>query len=361
MNNIEKKPNGYWTYEKCLEVAIISKSKAEMVKNYKSAYDKSTKNKWIEKFIELNIFINDKNKPRNYWSIERSMEEALKYTSRVDFENGSPTAYSVCRRKKVIDSACSHMQRKIKPNGYWSYDKCKEEALKYNNRTEFQKKSACAYGKARQENWLDEICSHMKPLNGLKKRIVYVFEFDFDENNNRFFYVGLTYNSKERYNSHLLRGTLFDHIQKTKINFSYKILTDFIDEEEAQKKEFEILENYKNDGWIPLNKAKAGSLGYIKNFKWSKEKCLKLSNNLTKEEFKKLYPLAYRALVRRKSIYEIFPNEKMEEVKNYTKEDCKKYIKDNNIITRSDLYYKNRRMYNKLHKEKWIIDFFPKP
>ena len=54
------------------------------------------------------------------------------------------------------------MKLKIKPSGYWTKEKCHEEALKYNTRGEFQKKSSTAYVKSRKEKWLDEICIHMK-------------------------------------------------------------------------------------------------------------------------------------------------------------------------------------------------------
>jgi hypothetical protein len=47
-----------------------------------------------------------------------------------------------------------------KPNGYWTFDKCKEEALKYNIKELF-KNSAGAYNAARRNNWMVEICSHM--------------------------------------------------------------------------------------------------------------------------------------------------------------------------------------------------------
>lgn len=49
----------------------------------------------------------------------------------------------------------------MKPNNYWTKNKCKKEALKYNGRYEFQKGCSSAYHKALQNKWLDEICSHM--------------------------------------------------------------------------------------------------------------------------------------------------------------------------------------------------------
>jgi hypothetical protein len=48
-----------------------------------------------------------------------------------------------------------------KPNGYWTKEKCQEEALKYNSRFEFQRNSNGSYHYALRKKWLDEICQHM--------------------------------------------------------------------------------------------------------------------------------------------------------------------------------------------------------
>ena len=45
---------------------------------------------------------------------------------------------------------------------YWTYDKCKECALKYKHRKDFKLKSGGAYSSARNNNWLNDICSHME-------------------------------------------------------------------------------------------------------------------------------------------------------------------------------------------------------
>lgn len=44
---------------------------------------------------------------------------------------------------------------KAKPNGYWNYEKCYQEALKYKSRNEFQKGCGSAYHAALKNKWLD--------------------------------------------------------------------------------------------------------------------------------------------------------------------------------------------------------------
>lgn len=49
-----------------------------------------------------------------------------------------------------------------KPRNYWTKEKCKEDALKYNIRENFKKGYVSAYNAALRNKWLDEICLHMK-------------------------------------------------------------------------------------------------------------------------------------------------------------------------------------------------------
>jgi hypothetical protein len=48
-----------------------------------------------------------------------------------------------------------------KPTGYWSFEMCREEALKYNTKYEF-KLNSVAYSAASKKKWINQICSHMK-------------------------------------------------------------------------------------------------------------------------------------------------------------------------------------------------------
>lgn len=48
-------------------------------------------------------------KPRK-WTLEKLQAEALKYNQRMDFQYGSTGAYLSARRQKLLDVVCSHMQ-----------------------------------------------------------------------------------------------------------------------------------------------------------------------------------------------------------------------------------------------------------
>ena len=47
------------------------------------------------------------------------------------------------------------------PSGYWTIDKVKEEALKFNKRSDFKNLSSSAYSTALRNGWLDDVCLHM--------------------------------------------------------------------------------------------------------------------------------------------------------------------------------------------------------
>ena len=58
----------------------------------------------------------------------------------------------------------SHMI-KNKPNGYWTKELCKQEAMKYNTIKEFYTNSKVAYTISSKNKWLDEIRSQVYKIN----------------------------------------------------------------------------------------------------------------------------------------------------------------------------------------------------
>ena len=86
---------------------------------------------------------------------------ALQYSDTIEFRNSNPHFYSYMCKRGWIDELCEHMTQRKKRNGYWTKERCKEEAKKYSRRTDFQKYSKSAYGRAFKNGWLDDFCSHM--------------------------------------------------------------------------------------------------------------------------------------------------------------------------------------------------------
>ena len=144
-------------------------------------------------------------KQNGYWTKERCKNEALKYKYRSEFYKNQSAAYLKSLHNGWLDEICLHMIEIRKPHNYWTKERCKEEALKYKYKSEFQKKSATAYILCRRNNWLDEFCSHMELLGDLYNRCIYAYEFS-----DKCVYIGLTFNLKKRDDDRKQKGSLIN-------------------------------------------------------------------------------------------------------------------------------------------------------
>lgn len=97
-------------------------------------------------------------KYRNKWNEKTLAEEALKYSSRSQFENEAGGAYGAATKLGILDKVCSHMKRKHRR---WTKESTFEAAKSCKNISQFERKYHGAYAAAaRPENlWLDEIRS----------------------------------------------------------------------------------------------------------------------------------------------------------------------------------------------------------
>jgi len=268
---MKRKPKGYWTKEKCHEEALKYKNRTDFNKNNQHVYCISLHNNWLN---EICLHMISYQKSKGYWTKEKCHEEALKYKSRKEFKSNCSTAFHTSYKNNWMDEMCSHMKRVRKP---WTKKECHEEALKYKCRYDYQIGSSGSYSAAIKNKWLDGICLHMKSNNN-KPRCIYVYIFSDNS-----VYIGLTNNIKTRNNRHLNKknGTIYNKIEN-KLIYELKQLTDYINIEDAILKEEEYVEKYRNNGFIILNKIKTGSIGgyHTKQITyWIKEKCHKEALN----------------------------------------------------------------------------------
>ena len=99
------------------------------------------------------------------WSDEDLRKEALKYSTKTDFQKGSGSAEFTARNrgKDFFDDITSHMV--VKKKTKWSDDELKDEAKKYEFKIDFQKNSPKEYQVAlkRGRDFFDKITQHLKP------------------------------------------------------------------------------------------------------------------------------------------------------------------------------------------------------
>jgi len=147
-----------WTKEKCLE-------EYKKYNSYSEYFKKSTSYNATRKFGLLDeicdYFGVKRQYHRNFWTKEKCKNEALKYESKNKFNINSKSAYHSAKINGWLDEICSHMISIKKDKKYWTKERCHIEALKYNHMVNFQEKSGGAYHKCFKNNWLEEVSIHM--------------------------------------------------------------------------------------------------------------------------------------------------------------------------------------------------------
>ena len=146
----------YWTKERCIEEALKYTSRSEFQKKSKGSYNACYRNGWLD------LVCNHMSKTRNekgYWTKERCLEEALKYKNRKEFQTKSKGAYSASLINDWLDDFFE--KRVIMKNGHWTKERCLEEALKYDTRSEFRKESNSVYSISVKNGWLDFVCEKL--------------------------------------------------------------------------------------------------------------------------------------------------------------------------------------------------------
>jgi hypothetical protein len=149
-----------WSLEKCKEDALKYNNRSEWDTKSKAGYCAAHSNEWLDECCQ---HMKRLHKPNGYWTLEKCKEDALKYNKVSKWDKNSSSAYTIAKSKKWLDDCCGHMERLIrKPSGYWTLEKCKERAAKYKGRWEWQRKCKGSYQSAYNYGWLDECCGKCK-------------------------------------------------------------------------------------------------------------------------------------------------------------------------------------------------------
>jgi hypothetical protein len=157
--NYDVKPSGYWTKEKCLKEARKFSFKSEWAKKSGGSYDKACTNGWLDECTAHMIEIR---KPNGYWTKEKIIAEARKYNSIIEWQKNSNASINKARKLKIYGECITHMVMNKKPNGYWTKEKIIAESKKYGSITEWQKNSFTTYKKALKLNFIVDCTKHMK-------------------------------------------------------------------------------------------------------------------------------------------------------------------------------------------------------
>ena len=146
-----------------------------------------------------------------------------------------------------------------KPRKY-SVEYALESALKFNHKADWRAAEPKLVNAISQRDMkLYRRCvAHMVPLPNLYSGPFTVYACEFSDG---FAYIGLTHNLQKRLIGHSVKGAVFNHVEKTRLEFTVKVLEDGIPSQKAaQDAEKKWQENYLLS-WNPLHSAQPGSLG----------------------------------------------------------------------------------------------------
>jgi hypothetical protein len=130
------------TEYKCKEVVSEYKSLSLFRKEHPNIYKNIIRYNWKYLLDDLHRDV----KERGYWSKEKCQEVALKYSHRIDFFKNDISVYNKSQKNGWLDEICAHMNTKeIKPKGFWTLDNVIKESTKYKTKEEFKKGSHSAY------------------------------------------------------------------------------------------------------------------------------------------------------------------------------------------------------------------------
>jgi metal-sulfur cluster biosynthetic enzyme len=96
-----------WTYDRALQEAKKYKSVGECQSKDSTLYHWAHKNDLVRDIFSHCNF-------RTEWTTEMILEEAKKYSKKVDFMKSQ--AFKAAKRRKIVDDVCSHMEKNIRWN-----------------------------------------------------------------------------------------------------------------------------------------------------------------------------------------------------------------------------------------------------
>tara|TARA_B100000519_G_scaffold160627_1_gene142558 strand:+ start:589 stop:2277 length:1689 start_codon:yes stop_codon:yes gene_type:complete len=112
-----------------------------------------------------------KKKPVGYWTKEKILEDAAKYVKSSDWRKNSKGAYVTALKLGIVEEVTNHMVKR-KPDGYWTKERILEDAKRFSHAAEWREHSSTAYTYSfHTEGLYEEATSHMERIStlGIKK------------------------------------------------------------------------------------------------------------------------------------------------------------------------------------------------
>jgi len=149
-----------WTFEDCRRESLKYKTKGEWFAGSPGSQHAARKNGW---FDELTKHMKILSHPAGYWTFEKCRKESLKYDFPTAWHRGSPKSYIGARNKPWYKKLIKRMTKRViqNPAGYWTFEKCRKQANKYKVSKRWRENSQGSWTTAYRNGWLPELTKHM--------------------------------------------------------------------------------------------------------------------------------------------------------------------------------------------------------
>ncbi len=160
MSKKNPKPPGQWNNNKwnCIASACLHNNRKAWRESEPRAYAAAQRNGWLD---ECCAHMDRLVKPAGYWTKERCIESAQPYATIIEWQKAGGGAYGAAAKNDWLEECCAHMKRHRKPRGYWTKERCIESAKPHAHRLQWAEAERGAYLVATEKGWLDECCAHM--------------------------------------------------------------------------------------------------------------------------------------------------------------------------------------------------------
>ena len=156
----KRKPNGYWTKERCLTEARKYNYVSDWSKNSSASLDSAYTNGWVEE-CKAHMSHPKNHKPIGYWTKEKVLEITRTYKTKKTWRKKDYASFRAAQRLGCVEECTSHMENLIKTPDFWTKEKVFNEALKHERKIQWYKDNTYTYKLAQKKGWFGEATKHM--------------------------------------------------------------------------------------------------------------------------------------------------------------------------------------------------------
>lgn len=197
-----RKPSGYWTYERCKVAAAEFTGLNQWNTEHHASYTAAYKSGWhldIAKGLGWNI---RDTVSRGYWTKKLCKEQAANFHSLAEWICESYRSYQAAYRNgwhREIAEEFGWDSRVL--SGYWTRERCKEQAAKFNGLKRWNLGHNASYLAAVRNKWQRDIADELGWEIGLQDRenwenVIYIYHYE------GCIYIGKTNNPEYRHATH---------------------------------------------------------------------------------------------------------------------------------------------------------------